>query len=832
MKRSGLVSGADPAVLALQLVMPDGALGVQCSCCGEYHDIVLSHMDADGTALHIRPTKDGGGFLCEWCAVRICKCTKNNMKWQLDKPQKGLAGRPRHKCTSWLGTCRGGGTFEGWDAVEQVAGTRTASNCRTCIEKLHQGLPMHEPRPLTPLTPASSFGSGCDQPAISAAALVLPEVTGGGWDRSDKQALFQVDKETVLELGIMACTSLASMGKMIPIVGSMLHGIASNAKQILEVAQAVSYNKSKADSLLRRTALATQYVEGVLLDLQREAFEHFSSNQSRLLGTYLEELERAMVKARDLLLRWKAEGNAVSALKLVSRAVLNRMDIQDLKDVDNTMSKCMSDIGAFLTGLIAMHQIDFRREVLAALAAAEDVNPEKQQQANMSDVATLQADLLQVVGGVDELKRVLAEDRALAEEWQQQVLPQLRGMGVIINRIDAVVNETLTDVREIKDVVHNISDQMAEGNKHMGGMQLQLEEVNKQLKELKQWFKKNGHSQNGRSRQMPRLLISADSVKIDTTDRVVGAGSFAEVYKAKWRGLDVAVKRLRFEGVEKEEAEQVYIEALILNHLSHPCIVPFYGMIDEGSPMSNLGSRLLKGALVMELCDCSLQNLLDQGRIELSVAVNIAWQVAQGLHYLHNEAPIRVVHGDLKPQNILIKGNVMTSMQVKICDFGLSNPTHMSSLIASFQPTTQYSSGVGGSLLWQPPEVLAAAIEGRNIDMLPPRDIYAFGMILYELLTRKRPFAELGRISDLNMFRRKVIGEKNRPGARPTGLEQWQQQLQQPQLEQESGGTSSDFAHKLVELVQQCWQGDPAKRPTALQVLEMMEQIDQLCHGC
>ena len=90
-----------------------------------------------------------------------------------------------------------------------------------------------------------------------------------------------------------------------------------------------------------------------------------------------------------------------------------------------------------------------------------------------------------------------------------------------------------------------------------------LAEVNKQLEELKRylsWQQVPGCISRtaSSSRKMPRLLIQKDSVLIDESSQgSVGFGAFATVRKAKWRGLDVAVKTLQLQGLEAGEAEQV-----------------------------------------------------------------------------------------------------------------------------------------------------------------------------------------------------------------------------------------------------------------------------------
>jgi serine/threonine protein kinase len=173
-----------------------------------------------------------------------------------------------------------------------------------------------------------------------------------------------------------------------------------------------------------------------------------------------------------------------------------------------------------------------------------------------------------------------------------------------------------------------------------------------------------------------------------------------------------------------------------------------------------------------------------------------------------------VTHGDLKPKNILLKGS-----EVKICDFGLSNTISIGTMssggtILRQQPTM--GSSTGGTLLWMAPEVCEAIAKGHNCDVVPPRDIYAFGHILYELVTGDAPFSvmdqpEHQRLSNEMALRQAIVN-----GARPS-VKAWAKAA-----EQEHG---KELVEKLVSLVQDCWAPRPGDRPTADHVWERLNAV-------
>jgi serine/threonine protein kinase len=199
----------------------------------------------------------------------------------------------------------------------------------------------------------------------------------------------------------------------------------------------------------------------------------------------------------------------------------------------------------------------------------------------------------------------------------------------------------------------------------------------------------------------------------------IGAGGMGEVYRAHdpRMGRDVAIK-ISAERFSDRFSREVHAVAA----LNHPNICQLY---DVGSDY-----------LVMELVEGpTLSERIRQGAVPLDEALQIARQIAGALEDAHEKG---IVHRDLKPGNIILRPDGT----VKVLDFGLAKVTDKTPSGEVFEhsqsPTLDPVSRVGvvvGTAAYMPPE----QARGKLVDKRA--DIWAFGVILYEMLTGERPFA-------------------------------------------------------------------------------------------
>lgn len=186
-------------------------------------------------------------------------------------------------------------------------------------------------------------------------------------------------------------------------------------------------------------------------------------------------------------------------------------------------------------------------------------------------------------------------------------------------------------------------------------------------------------------------------------EEIIGVGGFGKVYRALWRGEEVAVKAARLDP-ERDPAvtaEQVRQEARLFGALQHPNIIALRGACL--SP-PNL-------CLVMEYArGGALSRVLAGRRVPPHVLVNWAVQVARGMNYLHNDAPVPIIHRDLKSINILIleaiENHNLADTVLKITDFGLAREWHK---------TTKMSAA--GTYAWMAPEVIRLSLFSKSSDV-------------------------------------------------------------------------------------------------------------------
>jgi TolB-like protein len=204
--------------------------------------------------------------------------------------------------------------------------------------------------------------------------------------------------------------------------------------------------------------------------------------------------------------------------------------------------------------------------------------------------------------------------------------------------------------------------------------------------------------------------------------RRIGAGGMGVVYLAHDERLDrdVALKVLAADVLaDPSAAPRFRREAHALSRLNHPNIAAVYDF-DTQAGVSFLAMEHVAGR--------SVSDIAEQGPVADPELVNLALQLADGLVAAHREG---VVHRDLKPGNLRLTADG----RLKILDFGLAKFTGPASADGATQ-TALETQGVVGTLPYMAPEQLRGApVDART-------DIYAAGVVLYELATGRRPFTE------------------------------------------------------------------------------------------
>jgi eukaryotic-like serine/threonine-protein kinase len=212
-------------------------------------------------------------------------------------------------------------------------------------------------------------------------------------------------------------------------------------------------------------------------------------------------------------------------------------------------------------------------------------------------------------------------------------------------------------------------------------------------------------------------------------ENLIGAGGMGQVYRARDTklGRDVAVKVLPAPFIsDPERLARFEREARLLAALNHPHIASIYG-IEDGPAEAGHYVR----ALILELAEGdTLADRVAQGPIPIDQALLIARQIAEALEAAHEKG---IIHRDLKPANIKITSTGV----VKVLDFGLAKIYAGDSAGPDLlhAPTDTRDGMILGTAAYMSPE----QARGQAVDKRT--DIWAFGCVLYEMLTGRRAFA-------------------------------------------------------------------------------------------
>ncbi|CBY33110.1 unnamed protein product [Oikopleura dioica] len=254
-------------------------------------------------------------------------------------------------------------------------------------------------------------------------------------------------------------------------------------------------------------------------------------------------------------------------------------------------------------------------------------------------------------------------------------------------------------------------------------------------------------------------LVEPDEVRLFEP---IGSGSFGSVFRGEYNNKEIAVKKLP----SKEK------EASILAMLDHPNIIEFYGACEQPGNYSILIEFARYGSLY------SFLQTKEAAKLDFEQMIRWALDIARGVNYLHNEAPCKVIHRDLKSKNVVIVGDDYT---LKLCDFG-----------ASRYLTQTATMTMVGTFPWMAPEL----IQGKKSNDLC--DVYSFGVLLWEMLTREVPFKGMEGFQVAWM----VVEKRQRPVLPEKAPEE------------------------IKELISTCWAHDPKDRKDFKAIILDLEKME------
>ncbi|XP_042402003.1 RGS domain-containing serine/threonine-protein kinase A-like isoform X1 [Zingiber officinale] len=258
-----------------------------------------------------------------------------------------------------------------------------------------------------------------------------------------------------------------------------------------------------------------------------------------------------------------------------------------------------------------------------------------------------------------------------------------------------------------------------------------------------------------------------------TIGEQIGQGSCGTVYHALWYGSDVAAKVFSKQEYSDDVILSFRQEVSLMKRLRHPNMLLFMGAVTSPQRLCIVTEFLPRG---------SLFRLLQRNNMRLHWRrrINMALDIARGMNYLHHHNP-PIIHSDLKSSNLLVDKNWTVK---QVCDFGLSRLKHETYL------TTKSGKGTPQ---WMAPEVL------RNEHSDEKSDVYSYGVILWELATKKIPWENLNSVKIIA-----TVGFMN-------------QRLDLP----------GDLDPQWVSIIESCWHSEPKSRPTFQELVERLKEMQK-----
>ncbi|KAK2078096.1 hypothetical protein QBZ16_003964 [Prototheca wickerhamii] len=279
----------------------------------------------------------------------------------------------------------------------------------------------------------------------------------------------------------------------------------------------------------------------------------------------------------------------------------------------------------------------------------------------------------------------------------------------------------------------------------------------------------------------------------------IGEGSFGRVYLAKWNETYVAVKVLIQRGLDPNDPHEATLalsmsnpimaslhkEAAMMASLRHPNVVGFLGLCTN--PPCVASEYCARGSLT-DVLRGAARSPAKAAQLDWQRRLNMALDACKGMLYLHSHAP-PIIHRDLKSPNLLVDKH----WRVKISDFNLSKLLDGESVQSSLAATNPR---------WLAPEIL-----GRGSATFAS-DVYAFGMVLWELLTWELPWAGDGPWQVVAL-----VNEGGRPAI--------------PERAALPGPDTRDWEglDGFTDLIRRCWAQNANDRPTFAEIIPILRDL-------
>ncbi|XP_019861057.1 PREDICTED: probable serine/threonine-protein kinase drkD, partial [Amphimedon queenslandica] len=315
-----------------------------------------------------------------------------------------------------------------------------------------------------------------------------------------------------------------------------------------------------------------------------------------------------------------------------------------------------------------------------------------------------------------QLQREIQQAGEREQGLQQQLRESQQQFQREIEQSRQQGQERERQVQNLQQQLQEREREIQEGEEREQGLQGQLQQAQQQLQESQE--RERGLEQQLRERDRQEResswVVSRNDIRM--TERILGRGGWGEVRVARFHGLEVAAKVLHETIISEYNVSLFSREMNIASKIRHPNLLQFIGATTEGNPM-----------ILTELMPTSLRKELETGGLAYPAILSISLDVACALNYLHLFKPHPILHRDVSSANVLLQpmGGGHGGLRAKVSDYGSANLQHL--IIRSVNP---------GGPLYAAPEA------GNPREHSPSMDVFSYGVLLLEMITRRIPLPE------------------------------------------------------------------------------------------
>lgn len=459
------------------------------------------------------------------------------------------------------------------------------------------------------------------------------------------------------------------------------------------------------------------------------------------------ETEESVHEFEKNLRESPSQGSSISSL--FSSEVVRSLDstsvVRDVESEDGSLLSSVQESKEYLRSLSPTngleHEGEIHHEMFDRLqqTRAEVQSSKREALEELFKRRKAEKDAIEAIHRAKESEILYANEVKQRKEMEMQLEKDTSELNKMRGQRDEVVQELRTALdqkmvlerelaesgqmlRELEDKIVNAVELLVTFKKERDNLRLERDNAVQEAEEIR---KRRGEKTSSSQRQQfsPEFSFS----EIDAATRnfdpclIIGDGGYGTVYKGNLRNTDVAIKVLNSSSLQGRSEFQQEVD--VLGRIRHPNLLTLIGtcpevwsLVYEYLPNGNLQDRLF--------CKDNAPPLSWQIRVRIAV------DICSALVFLHSNKPHGVVHGDLKPGNILLDANFVS----KLGDFGICRLLTGKDTATNSGTLCCRTDNPQGTILYMDPEFLSAG------ELTPKSDVYSFGVVLLQLLTGRPAF--------------------------------------------------------------------------------------------